>query len=360
MWMAATLRRALAAGALLLAPLALVPIRADAGPMPANARVIFLHHSTGGVIWGGGVPGWIDSYNSAHGTSYSIAEQAFPEGEYPWENYPYDYWNIWVSHAGTQAYMGQPTLQMLTPQYDVIVFKHCFPVSGIGPDTGSPDIASPEKTLENYKLQYGALKTALRAFPAKRFIVWTGAALRAEDTSPEQAARAQQFFAWVRTVWDEPGDNIFVWDFFDLETDGGMYLTPEHASGDSHPNDAFAAQVAPLFAQRVVDVIEGRGDSTDTTHAPLPGPAPSLALASANPASHVVRFAVELPAEAHVELVIRDVAGRRVALLINQRLTAGTRQFTWDGHATGVPAGVYFATLRAGDHQVQRRIALLE
>jgi hypothetical protein len=227
-----------------------------------SATIVFLHHSTGGVIWDGGVPAWFATYNAAAGTSYAITEVSYPNSPYPWDNYPYDYWNLWVNHAGPTAYQDQATLEMLTPQYDVIVFKHCFPVSSIGPDTGSPDVASPTKTLENYKLQYEALKAKLRSFPSNRFVVWTGAAKLAATTTPEMAARAQEFFTWVRTVWDEPGDNIYVWDFFNLETGGGMYLLPEHAASasDDHPNATFAATAAPLFAQRVVDVIEGRGD----------------------------------------------------------------------------------------------------
>ena len=54
-------------------------------------------------------------------------------------------------------------------------------------------------------------------------------------------------------------------DFDTLETEGGLYLLPEYSAGDSHPNDTFAQQVAPLFGQRLVNVIEGRGDSTSLT-----------------------------------------------------------------------------------------------
>jgi len=161
-------------------------------------------------------------------------------------------------------YLGESTLEILTPQYDVIVFKHCFPVSSIGPDTGFPDITSPVQTIENYKLQYDALKTKLRSFPANRFIVWTGAAKLAVNTTFENATRAREFFGWVRTEWDERDDNIYVWDFFNLETDDGIYLNPEHAASasDDHPNSTFATEVAPLFAQRIVDVIQGKGDLT--------------------------------------------------------------------------------------------------
>ena len=56
-----------------------------------------------------------------------------------------------------------------------------------------------------------------------------------------------------------------MWDFFELETDGGRFLTPSHASEDSHPNEKFAAEVAPIFGRRLIEVISGRGDSGSLT-----------------------------------------------------------------------------------------------
>ena len=233
-------------------------------PMSSSAKVIYLHHSTGGVIWEGGVQDTIEKYNAEHGTDYSITPLEFPKASpYGWNNYPYDYWNIWVNHAGPSAYMEEPTLEMLTQTYDVIVWKHCFPVSNIVADTGSPDVTSSVKSLENYKLQYNALKEKMHEFPNKRFIVWTGAALVESQTNPAEAERAREFANWVKTTWDEPGDNIYVWDFRELETGGGLYLLPENAvsPSDSHPNSKFAASVAPLIGQRIIDVIEGRCDN---------------------------------------------------------------------------------------------------
>jgi hypothetical protein len=241
------------------------PVGADMGP---DATVVFLHHSTGGCIWNGGVADWFSDYNSTHGTSYAVTEAAYPSSEgYGWANYPYDYWSIWVEHAGPDPYMTEDTLEILTESYDVIVFKHCFPVSHIVPDTGSPDIASSTKSIENYELQYAALREKMRSFPDNRFIVWTGAALVEAGTNAEEGARARQFFTWVKEAWDEPGDNIFVWDFFELETEGGLYLLDSHASSstDSHPNDTFSAAAAPLFANRIVNVIRGLGDATSLT-----------------------------------------------------------------------------------------------
>ena len=232
------------------------------GAMSDSANVIFLHHSTGGVIWDGGVSSSISSYNSAHGTHYMISQQEFPKSSpYGWKNYPYDYWNIWVNHAGNSAYMGEPTLETLTQTYDVIAFKHCYPVGSMQADNGAASVSSETKSLENYKLQYDALKEKMHEFPDNRFIVWTGAALTQGATTEAQAVRAKAFADWVKNAWDEPGDNIFVWDFYQLETDGGLYLTSAHAASgtDSHPNGVFAREVAPAFAKRVIDVIEGKG-----------------------------------------------------------------------------------------------------
>jgi hypothetical protein len=246
------------------------------------ARIMFLHHSTGQVVWIGNtskvmskvfgksdVKSWIGSYNKKNDTRYEIEEMNFPttsEG-YDWANYPYDYYNIWVKHAGDAPYQGEPTLETLTKKYDVIIWKHCYPVGDILPDTGTPNVDSPEKRLENYKLQYAELKEKMRSFPTTQFIVWTGAAMTEATTSPEDAQRTRQFFDWVKAEWDEPGDNIFLWDFYALETEGGDYLKPEYASGpkDSHPSPDFAGRVAPLFAQRIIDVINGKGDSTSLT-----------------------------------------------------------------------------------------------
>lgn len=232
--------------------------------MASDTKIIFLHHSTGQGVWDAGVSSWIDNYNSSNAKSYSITERAYPSGgTYPWENYPYDYWNIWVDHAGSSNYMDEETLETLTQTYNVIIWKHCFPVSDIEADSGSASVSSSTKSLQNYKLQYAALKTKMHEFPNTRFIVWTGAARKSSETNAANSARAKEFFDWVKNTWDESGDNIFIWDFFDLETEGGTTLNDAYASGDSHPNGAFNSTVAPYLGQRIVDVVEGRGDTGD-------------------------------------------------------------------------------------------------
>lgn len=253
-------------------------------PTEGAYKIIFLHHSTGNNIWKGkpqgfdkiknifnkiyAVPEWFNTYNLSNGKNYFIKEQSFPKGEpYPWENYPYDYYNIWVKHAGDEPYMEEPTLEMLTKKYNLIIFKHCFPVGYIEEDTGNPDIESKDKSLENYKLQYFALKEKLLQFPTTKFLIWTGAANVQAKTTQEYAKRTREFFTWVKNDWDTEGDNIFIWDFFELETGGGLYLKEENARNaeNSHPNPEFSSYAAPLFCQRIIDVIETNGQKTTLT-----------------------------------------------------------------------------------------------
>jgi hypothetical protein len=235
-------------------------------------KVVFLHHSTGRSVWVGGVNRYLyritgkgavekyfENHNKKNKTKYSISNRIFPKSEpYGWNNYPFDYYNIWVKNGGNQPYKNEPTLEMLTREFDVIIFKHCFPVSHILPDNGKPDINSDEKTLENYKLQYNALKRKMQEFPDNIFIVWTPAALVRNQTSEDEAARTFEFHRWITEEWDEKNDNIFIWDFYKHETEGGLYLHERNAwsSNNSHPGKEFSARVAPVFAKHIIDVIE--------------------------------------------------------------------------------------------------------
>lgn len=243
----------------------------------SDMKVIFLHHSTGEVVWNGNtsigesnsLPSLLLKYNEDNETAFSIKELNYPKASpYGWNNYPYDYYNIWIKNGGDQPYMEESTLEILTKEYQVIVFKHCYPVCDILPDDDNPDIDSPKQTLANYKLQYQALKSKMHEFPGIKFILFTGAAHVQGATTEADALRAKEFFNWVINTWDESGDNIYLWDFYSLETEGGLYLKDEYSAGDSHPNASFAGQVAPLLFNRIIDVITNNGQKTSLTGQP--------------------------------------------------------------------------------------------
>jgi hypothetical protein len=65
-----------------------------------------------------------------------------------------------------------------------------------------------------------------------------------------------------------------------------------------------------------------------------------------NPFERTSTVAFDLPHRAHVSLAVYDVAGRRVATLVDRELEAGTHRVAWD--AAGVAAGTYLYRMRSG------------
>jgi hypothetical protein len=235
-------------------------------------KVLFLHHSTGGNVWyGGNVASWFSSYNSAHSTSYDVAERAYPNTPYPWANYPYDYWNLWINGACNSSDSNIECMNTMAAAYDIIIFKHCFPGASVVAANGNPDVTSSTQTLANYQLQYRALRTMMDSYPNTKFIVWTLVPLHRLATNASDAARAKQFVDWVKDTWlTESGShpNIFVFDFWGQVAGGDNFLRYEyegsHTDGDSHPNATANAAVGPVFAQFIVDTA-GTASGADTT-----------------------------------------------------------------------------------------------
>ena len=73
-----------------------------------------------------------------------------------------------------------------------------------------------------------------------------------------------------------------------------------------------------------------------------------------------VSFALDRPG--HVELSIHDLTGRRVAVLVDRLLPAGTYPITWtgtDANGRAAASGVYVAHLTAGSAAVISRKMML-
>ncbi len=256
----------------------------------SNAKIRFLHHSTGGNLYSqGGVANWFANYNTANGTNYAISEINYPTNGYPWNNYPYDWWNLWVTEnpdgsARTPAcHDGNPNMECLdnlVTQYDVIIFKHCYPGVDISPDTGNPDVTSSSKTLENYKAQYREIRKELDKYPNNLFIVWTLVPRHRLATNAGNAGRAKQFVDWVKNDWlTEDGNshpNIKVFDFWSYAAESnpnpanGQVNTLKydyersHTGSDSHPNTLANQTIGPIFSQAIVDDINAFNSSTSS------------------------------------------------------------------------------------------------
>jgi trimeric autotransporter adhesin len=101
-----------------------------------------------------------------------------------------------------------------------------------------------------------------------------------------------------------------------------------------------------------------------TTLSPREGASPRLVLAQNQPnpfrGSTTIHF--ETPDAGHVELSVLDLAGRRVATLVDGQLSSGSHTVLWPGRtpqATSIPPGLYFYVLRAGPLREARKLLVL-
>ena len=65
-----------------------------------------------------------------------------------------------------------------------------------------------------------------------------------------------------------------------------------------------------------------------------------------------------MPVSGSVKLTVYDIAGREVAVLVNQNQTAGSYAVAWDGSRTA--SGIYFYRLTAARQTVTGRMALVK
>jgi hypothetical protein len=79
-----------------------------------------------------------------------------------------------------------------------------------------------------------------------------------------------------------------------------------------------------------------------------------------NPTSGAMRLDFAVPRASRVSLGLYDMQGRLVATLVEGMLPAGRHQAVWNGTSGGrtVPAGVYFARLRADGADLARRVVV--
>ncbi len=74
-----------------------------------------------------------------------------------------------------------------------------------------------------------------------------------------------------------------------------------------------------------------------------------------------IRF--ELPSASDVELSVYDLLGRKVIVMLNEYLPAGSHLVTWDGRSGDgnmMATGVYFYRLRAGDFDKTKKMILVK
>ncbi len=244
--------RWLLGGALVLSSVlgALWSVPHAAAQQDGRISIIFMHHSTGlGLIDEGGVRESLTQLGYDF-WDYGYNDEGLrdPQGNYlginwdvPDDNTDPDGW-----YAIFQQPVTDPPSNTLSRmlQYNVIIFKSCFPTS---------DIADEEQ-LQDYQRYYQTIRDVMDRYPDKIFIPFTPPPLVPNATSPENAARARRWAQYLTSdAYLDGHPNVFVFDFFNALADEDGYLRAEYRGDewDAHPNTLANQTVAPLFVQFV-------------------------------------------------------------------------------------------------------------
>jgi hypothetical protein len=250
--------------ALILAVFTLIVVSAaqvsqSAAPTATPAkpiRIIFMHHSTGlGLIEQGGVREafkelgyqfWDHGYNE-EGLTDPNGEQLGVNWAVPDDNTDPDGWQVIFAQRVTKPPTN--TLSHML-EYDVIIFKSCFPNADIQDDD----------QLENYRTYFLSIRDVIDKYPDKLFIPFTIPPLVPDSTSPEAAARARRWAEYLTSPEFLDGHpNIFVFDFFSQLADKNGYLQAKYRGedpGDSHPNELANQTVGPVFVKFVDQAVK--------------------------------------------------------------------------------------------------------
>ncbi len=110
--------------------------------------------------------------------------------------------------------------------------------------------------------------------------------------------------------------------------------------------------------------LQALGVATDVE--PLAGTLPTtyeLSQNYPNPFNPTTQIRFSLPRESNVRLVVFDIVGRVVTTLVDQKMSAGIHQVTWNGRdqdGRSVSSGVYFYHIQAEGFSATKKMALIK
>jgi Tol biopolymer transport system component len=241
--------------------------QADSATPPAEpVKLIFVHHSCG--------ENWLNDSNGGLGIALRDTNYFVSDTNYGWgpdgigDLTDFGHWWLWFRGPDSETYLTalynessqHSTYARMASdpggQNQVVMFKSCFPNSGLQGSPGDPpttgdnplrgqDAWSEEHTVANAKGIYNDLLAYFATRQDRLFIVVTQPPLIEADTSPAEAANARAFTAWLVNDWldDYAYDNVAVFDFYNVLTGPNNHhrwngTDVEHVTEPGSPNVA--------------------------------------------------------------------------------------------------------------------------
>jgi hypothetical protein len=338
--------------------------------LSANAQTkfrsgIFLHHSTGLCIWGPNgsatsIPQEMDAYNILHsftGTdTITMNEEWWSPSDNEWST-QHDFFEDPSMVTGIGYYL---------PTNKIIVVKSCFPSSSMSGIGQASDTLSPtDKTIYNYKWYWRHIIKVMKSHPENFFAIWTNAPLEVNSTNTTEAGFANQFCTWAKDTLAAGLDpvfgafpaNVYVFDFFHklVDPSGIMQTIYRTGSGDSHPNAAATALVAPQFVTEIFDasiyyesIYIGISNNENLQ--------PSLFSAYPNPFTDQTRISFSVPAKQKIILSVYDVEGKLLRTLVNTEMQQGLYTIVFQSQS--LKNGIYFCVIKRGAYAKSIKIVV--
>ncbi len=225
-------------------------------------KILFIHHSTGGLLLNQGnvrelllekaphMKLWDHGYNLQKGWPSFMNRLTYRTGlsDADGKMTGTDY-DIFLSNNSPKEYdeifSRDPddfTLKSIL-NYNLIVFKNCFPTTKI----------VTNRMLNDHKKYYLNISRSLQKYPDKRFVIFSPPPLRSEATKPAYAKRARELAKWMKGTLTH--QNIVVFDFFDLLANDDNLLKREYCLPlffDSHPNRRANREIGPKLVEMFI------------------------------------------------------------------------------------------------------------
>ncbi len=225
------------------------PIKAQQG-----LRIIFLHHSCGtNLIHQGKVREGLTSLGYQffdHG--YNGDGLCLADGQCPGTNFDVPGDNTdpdGIAEIFNQSLHEEPdnTFSYLM-QYDVIVFKSCYPTSNV----------TDEAHLDQNKAYYLAIRDRMDQYPNRIFIVVTQPPQVPGSSNRAEAHRARELAEWLSSeAFLDGHPNVFTFDFFSYLVAEDNFLRAEYRvdNHDAHPNSRANREIGPHFVSFIDTAI---------------------------------------------------------------------------------------------------------
>jgi hypothetical protein len=310
---------------------------------------IFLHHSTGGNIWGPNpdgtstktIPNEMQRYNLEHNytgdKTVSMDEEWWSPGDNEWS----------TQHEFFEGNTTYTDINYYLANYRILVVKSCFPSSAIQ-NWGQPsDTTDPTyKTVCNYKWHWRHIVKVMKEYPQNFFAIWTNAPLEINSTNASEAALSKKFCSWAKDTLAAGLDpdfgafppNVYVFDYFGKMSDENGYELPQFVtgSGDSHPNGAGTDFAAPRF----VDEIFNAAIAYESLHNSIyPNTIQPMVTCFPNPFHSLVNFIVRPERSGQLIITIFNSIGKEISR-IEKSIDRGI-EIIQGFDLSHFPAGIY-------------------